>query len=334
MAVPVIALTGHLGAGKTTVLNHLLARPGARVGVIVNDFGAVNVDAGLVVGQVDEAASIAGGCICCLPDDGGLDDALETLTDPRLRLDAVLIEASGVAEPLALARLIRFSGAANARPGGVVEVIDAVEYDRTIDTETMPPARYSAASLFVVNKLDRIADVERETRLARFAARARERNPVAPVVPSTRGRIDPALVFDAAEDDDPLDQLPISALIREQHSGHGDHVHADAVTLPLEGAVDAGALVDLLENPPEGVYRLKGTIAVSPGRRYVINLVGRSIHVRPARGGEGEDVLVAIGVHLDQGEVGAALRRVASGATGESQKAGIRRLQRHRRLSL
>ena len=69
MSVPVIALTGPLGAGKTTVLNHLLAAPGARVGVVINDFGAINVDAGLVVGQVDEAASIAGGCgaACRMP---------------------------------------------------------------------------------------------------------------------------------------------------------------------------------------------------------------------------------------------------------------------------
>src|SRR5690606_33643497 len=64
--VPVIAVTGHLGAGKTSLLNHLLRTPGARLGVVVNDFGTLNVDAALVTGQVDEAASISGGCVCCL----------------------------------------------------------------------------------------------------------------------------------------------------------------------------------------------------------------------------------------------------------------------------
>ena len=63
VSVPVIALTGHLGAGKTTLLNHILATPGARIGAIVNDFGDINVDAALVSGQIDEPASIAGGCI-------------------------------------------------------------------------------------------------------------------------------------------------------------------------------------------------------------------------------------------------------------------------------
>ena len=92
--IPVIALTGYLGAGKTTLLNHVLRSPDARIGVVINDFGELNVDAGLVTGQVDEPASIAGGCICCLPDDGGLDVALARLADPKLRLDAIIVEAA------------------------------------------------------------------------------------------------------------------------------------------------------------------------------------------------------------------------------------------------
>src|SRR5690606_19442543 len=105
--VPVIALTGHLGAGKTTLLNHVLRTPDARIGVVINDFGELNVDAALVTGQVDEPASIAGGCICCLSDEGGLDDALAKLADPKLRLDAIILEASGLAEPVAVGRMIR-----------------------------------------------------------------------------------------------------------------------------------------------------------------------------------------------------------------------------------
>jgi G3E family GTPase len=146
MRVPVVSVTGHLGAGKTSLLNHLLRAPGARLGVVINDFGAINVDAALVTGQVDEAAAISGGCVCCLPDSGGLDDALEKLSDPRLRLDAIIIEASGAADPIALSRLVRFSGAERVRAGGIVEVIDAVNHFDTVDTRPDPPARYGAAS--------------------------------------------------------------------------------------------------------------------------------------------------------------------------------------------
>jgi hypothetical protein len=150
--VPVVAVTGHLGAGKTSLVNHLLRTPGARLGVVVNDFGALNVDAALVTGQVDEAAAISGGCVCCLPDAGGLDDALGRLAHPRLRLDAIVVEASGVAEPAALARLIRFSGVARVRPGGVVDVIDAPNHFTTIDSGDDVPARYATASLVVIGR--------------------------------------------------------------------------------------------------------------------------------------------------------------------------------------
>ncbi len=198
--IPVIGLTGYLGAGKTTLLNHLLRTPGARIGVVVNDFGVINVDAGLITGQVDAAESIAGGCVCCLDDSGGLDQALATLAAPRLRLDAIIIEASGVAEPLALSRLIRFSQAKNVRPGGLIEVVDAANYFDTVDTLEQPPARFEAASLVVLNKIDLLegSEEDREAALARIAQRIALRNRQVPLVRAQRGAIDPDLVFDVA----------------------------------------------------------------------------------------------------------------------------------------
>ncbi len=128
------------------MLNFLLRRPGARVGVIVNDFGAVNIHAGLVSGQIDEPTSIAGDCICCLPDAGGLNDALAKLTHPRLGLDVVFVEASGLAEPTTLARLVRLSPVERVRPGGVIEIVDAGEYFATLDNGLGPaPLRFEAA---------------------------------------------------------------------------------------------------------------------------------------------------------------------------------------------
>lgn len=352
-SVPVIALTGYLGAGKTTVLNHALRQPGARLGIVVNDFGAINVDAALVTGQVDEPASIAGGCLCCLPEAGGLDQALERLTQPRLRLDAVIVEASGIADPIALARLIRASAVERVRPGGVVEVVDAVEYFATVDTRFEPPARFAACTLVVVNKIDRVPAADRERVLARITERIRLRNPDVLVVPTSRGRIDPGLIFDTADTEDAPDELPLAALARDQyaeraheHVHHGDgeprHDHADAVTVPAAGAVSPGAIIDLLEQPPAGVYRMKGQLRVRTGRttrRYLVNLVGRSIHVVAAsdraEGGarDGQEGLVAIGVHLDAAEVQARLEAALHPSGDTVDAAGLRRLQRYRRLS-
>ncbi len=262
-----IALTGYLGAGKTTLLNHVLRSPDARIGVVINDFGELNVDAGLVTGQIDEPASIAGGCICCLPDEGGLDVALARLADPRLKLDAIIVEASGLADPVAVSRIIRFSGVDGIRPGGVVDVLDAATHFDTVDRDATPPARYAAATLVVVNKLDQIPEGDRAEALERIEGRVRELNPHAYIVGVTAGRVDPALLYDVAGDADHVGQLTFRELWSDAGTAPQDHdhdhdtTHADSVTVTTQGCVDPGAVIDLLEEPPAGVYRMKGTIA-------------------------------------------------------------------------
>ena len=338
--IPVIALTGYLGAGKTTLLNHVLCQPGARVGVVINDFGELNVDAALVTGQVDEPASIAGGCICCLPDEGGLDDALAKLADPKLGLDAIIIEASGLADPIAISRLIRFSGVDRVRAGGVVDVIDAAAHFDTVDHHATPPARYGAASLVVGHKLDQGPDADRETVLHAIERRVRERNPDVHVVGATAGRVDPALLYDVSGSADVGGQLSLRELLvdaAEDDTHEHPHVHADSVTVTSDGCVEPGALIDLLEQPPAGVYRLKGTVAVGyrdRTRRYVVNVVGTSVHVANAPSSAGANALVAIGTRLDAEDVRERIEAALAPYDGAVSAAGVRRLQRYRRLSI
>ncbi|MEB3069319.1 CobW family GTP-binding protein [[Mycobacterium] vasticus] len=330
-AIPVIALTGYLGAGKTTLLNHVLRAPGARIGVVINDFGELNVDAGLVTGQVDEPVSIAGGCICCLPDEGGLDEALQKLVDPKLALDAIIVEASGVAEPVTISRMIRFSGVERIRHGGVVDVVDAAEHFSTVDTGTAPPPRYGAASLVVVNKLDRIAEDARDDTLRRVESRVRELNPDAYVVGAVAGRIDPRLLYDV-DGGGEHGQMSFRELLLAEPD-HDEHVHATSVTAVGDGAVDPGPLIDLLENPPHGVYRMKGTVAIGK-RHYLFNVVGTSVHVATAPAGTGGSHLVAIGTHLDADDVLARLEEALRPAPEKVAAAGMRRLQRLRHYSI
>lgn len=335
-AIPVIALTGYLGAGKTSLLNHVLQAPGARIGVVINDFGEINVDAALVTGQVDEPVSIAGGCVCCLPDDGGLDEALEKLTDPRLALDVIIVEASGLADPVAVSRLIRFSGVDRVRPGGVVDVVDAATHFDVVDTGGVPLARYGAASLIVVNKLDQIPEPARAAELDRIESRIRERNPHAHVVGAVGGRIDPNLLYDVSHPGEGPGQLSLRELLVDAHADHHDHVHAVSVTATSDGCVDPGVLVDLLEDPPTGVYRIKGVVAVRTprrARRYVVNVVGGSVHVATARDDAETNTLVAIGTHFDVGAVQTRADDALRPRDGTGSAAGVRRLQRYRRLS-
>ena len=98
-AVPVTIFTGFLGAGKTTLLNRILnGDHGLRLAVLVNDFGAINIDADLVVGVEDDMISLTNGCVCCQIRDDLIESIQELLNGPQ-QIEYILLEASGIADP-------------------------------------------------------------------------------------------------------------------------------------------------------------------------------------------------------------------------------------------
>src|SRR6186713_3233162 len=102
--VPILLVTGFLGAGKTTVVNHLLAHAeGRRIAAVVNDFGAINIDAELIAGASDGVVSLANGCICCSLE-GDLLRTLSTLLRRDPKPEYIVIETSGVADPSDIVR--------------------------------------------------------------------------------------------------------------------------------------------------------------------------------------------------------------------------------------
>lgn len=381
-AIPVILLTGYLGAGKTSLLNHLLRHPEARIGVVVNDFGDLNIDAGLVVGQVDEPFSISGGCICCLDDDTSLEDALTALAKPRLRLDAIIVEASGFAEPLTLARMVTRMGHHRFHLGGVIDVVDAAMHTATVDTDTAPPMRYAATTLVLVNKLDQVPAAQRESAVDAIRERVHQRNPRLLVVGTSYGRLDPALIFDpgsgaerggdgtqpgtgsggdTGENTEPIQaELPIWELIRQAYAEAAQeslardgenvpvHRHAQSVTITGRGCADAGAVLDVLEDLPDGVYRVKGSILVNDrarSRRCGIQAVGPNVYVSMAvpqgsmavaqdsmavpQDASWDSALVVIGESFDEDVVRAKLEGALCGG-GDSS--GVERLRHYVRL--
>jgi hypothetical protein len=102
-ALPFTVIGGYLGAGKTTLLNHLLAdAAGLRIGVLVNDFGSLNIDAALVRAHAGDTIELANGCLCCSLV-SGFAEVLGRVKARAAEFDHVVIEASGVAEPLRVA---------------------------------------------------------------------------------------------------------------------------------------------------------------------------------------------------------------------------------------
>ncbi|NUQ88120.1 MAG: GTP-binding protein, partial [Glycomyces artemisiae] len=213
--IPVVVLAGFLGSGKTTLLNHLLHRSGGtRIGAIVNDFGAIEIDAMAVAGALgDSTVSLGNGCLCCAVDASELDVYLERLAHPGTGIDVIVIEASGLAEPQELVRMVLASEHQGIVYGGLVEVVDAAEFADTRAKHPEVDRHLALADLVVVNKLDRAADGERVLALVRDLA---ER---AAVVPATYGRIDPEFLFDCRPSEERIGQLSFDDL--HEHTGDG-----------------------------------------------------------------------------------------------------------------
>jgi G3E family GTPase len=302
-AVPVILLTGFLGAGKTTVLNHLLRESGGtRIGVVVNDFGAVEIDAMTVAGQVGSSmVSLGNGCLCCAVDASDLDEYLDRLTAPERGIDVVVIEASGLAEPRELVRMLLASGNPRVRYGGLVEVVDAAEYERTRERHPGFERRLAVADLVLLNKADR-AGQEGSAKVAEAVAGAA---PGTPVVAVAHGRLDPELLLDRRPRGETAGQLSFEDVLAPED--HGSHLHAayDSTDFVSRRPMDPRRLMAFLDGRSEGLYRIKGYVdfgTADPRNRYAVHAVGRFLRFTPEAWEPGEErltQLVLIGMDTD-----------------------------------
>ncbi|MEU1893958.1 CobW family GTP-binding protein [Streptomyces pristinaespiralis] len=315
--IPVIVLAGFLGSGKTTLLNHLLRTSrGTRIGAIVNDFGSIEIDAMTVAGQLgDSTVSLGNGCLCCAVDASELDVFLDKLTRPAVGLDVIVIEASGLAEPQELVRMLLASENERIVYGGLVEVVDAAEFEQTRERHPEIDRHLGVADLVVLNKADRAGETalrglrERITRLAGQAA----------VILASYGRVDAELFFEPRPLSERVGQLSFDDVHDDVHdgdhdahdcdgAGHGGHLHTayDSASFTSDDPLHPRRLLDFLDSRPEGLYRIKGFVdfgALDPRNRYAVHCVGRFLrfYPEPWPPGDGgrQTQLVLIGSGID-----------------------------------
>lgn len=303
--LPVLVLTGYLGAGKTTLLNHLLSgTPGLRIGAIVNDFGEIDVDATSVAGRVDSMISLANGCVCCEVDASELGDTLAGLADPEHGLDLAVIEASGLAEPAILSRMVHEVPREVVRHAGMVQVVDAEGLDDALARHPRLTAHLAEADLVVVNKCDLVD----RARFDRIRDTIRRHAPRVAVLPAVRAAVPTGLLLGMEPG---RDTAAGSEDGREPSDGRAhphdhDHLHDGyrAFTVIPSGPLHPRRFLSALASPPTGAYRAKGTVTLGTAdgpRRYEVALVGRRLELRA--GGEGTEGMVMIGVDLDDDEV-------------------------------
>ncbi|WP_456728602.1 CobW family GTP-binding protein [Bradyrhizobium sp. USDA 3364] len=264
MPVPILLVAGFLGAGKTTVVNHLLAHAqGRRIAAVVNDFGAINIDAELIAGASDGVVSLSNGCICCTLE-GDLLRTLATLLRRDPRPEFIVIETSGIADPADIVRNLMDPVIWKEAPlETVLCVVDATQPVAALD-DALLRSQLRAADVVALSKVD----------LADAAACAVIRSAVRAVRPAT-------VVVDALHGEVPAELLFPADL---------DHVPAPRETAPRRPVADRFETLSWTSERPVRLPRLQqaiGTLAPKlarakglfetveqPGRLTVFQLAG------------------------------------------------------------
>jgi cobalamin biosynthesis protein CobW len=326
--VPVTVVTGFLGSGKTTLIQHLLANPnGKKLAVLVNEFGSEGVDGEILKSCADEncpeenIVELANGCICCTVADDFI-PTMEKLLSRPVRPDHILIETSGLALPKPLLKafdwpeirsritvdgVIALADAEAVAAGRFAPDPDAVEAqraaDENLDHETplseVFEDQIACADIVLLTKADLAGTAGIEAAKAVITAKMPRRVPMLPV---TDGAIDARLILGlgaAAEND--LAARP------SHHDGEEEHEHDDfaSVVIDLPEVADVDALVASVQRlaREQNVLRAKGYIAVAgKPMRLLLQAVGERVRHqfdKPWGAGHRQSKLVVIGEHGD-----------------------------------
>jgi cobalamin biosynthesis protein CobW len=339
--IPVTVITGFLGAGKTTLVRHLLQNnQGRRIAVLVNEFGEIGIDGDLLrqcqICDEDEAPDanileLANGCLCCTVQEEFL-PTMQELIKRRDRIDCILIETSGLALPKPLIQSFRWPEIRNAvTVDGVITVVDcealaagqfvgdlnALEAQRQADDsldhetpiEELFEDQLACADMVLLTKSDAVSEADR----AKVVQWLEKEIPQGiKIVAAQQGVVNPDVLlgFNAAVEDD-LDN-------RHSHHDHEEeHDHDEdinAVQIITDQTFEPTALIEQLKSivQQQEIYRIKGFVSV-PGKamRLVLQGVGQrfdSFYDRPWKPDEiRQTKLVIIGHELDETQLTTAI---------------------------
>ncbi len=273
--LPVTLISGFLGSGKTTLVNHILrSEAERRIGVMVNDFGQIAIDADLIVGQSDEVITLANGCICCsLRQD--LSSQIFQICETPDRPEHLLVETSGISDPANLVRMfLDMQRLGTIRLDSILGLIDAENFLDTLESKERQLAisQIRSADILLLNKTDLVD----ETHLNKVSHAISQLNPHTRVLNCQHGQVPFEQIIAWEGPEEQKRDLDLSTHPEMVHSHpHSLHYHS-------QSTISFKRLVPFLTQLPKEIIRAKGYLhlAERPNDCILLHLTGRRIHVR------------------------------------------------------